>query len=197
VGLTFAKCLRSFLRQDPDIILVGEIRDLETAQIAVQASLTGHLVLSTLHTNDAPSSVIRLLDLGMENFLLTATIEGIIAQRLVRTICTKCKEEYQPKEEELLELQLRPDDVRGRRFFRGRGCDHCNKSGYRGRMAIYEIMNMDDDMRELIMKEASTNIIRDHARKRGMRVLRETGLMAIYEGQTTIDEVVRETVAED
>jgi type IV pilus assembly protein PilB len=197
VGLTFAKCLRSFLRQDPDIILVGEIRDLETAQIAVQASLTGHLVLSTLHTNDAPSSVIRLLDLGMENFLLTATIEGIVAQRLVRSICPKCKEEYQPKEEELLELSLRPEQVRGKRFFRGRGCDNCNKSGYRGRMAIYEIMTMDDDMRELIMKEASTNILRDHARKRGMRLLRETGLMAIYEGQTTIDEVVRETVAED
>ena len=196
-GLTFAKCLRSFLRQDPDIILVGEIRDLETAQIAVQASLTGHLVLSTLHTNDAPSSIIRLLDLGMENFLLTATVEGIVAQRLVRTICPKCKEEYQPKEEELLELSLRLEDVRGRRFFRGRGCDNCNKSGYRGRMAIYEIMTMDDDMRDLVMKEASTNIIRDHARKRGMRLLRETGMMAIYEGQTTIDEVVRETVADD
>jgi type IV pilus assembly protein PilB len=197
VGLTFAKCLRSFLRQDPDIILVGEIRDLETAQIAVQASLTGHLVLSTLHTNDAPSSIIRLLDLGMENFLLTATVEGIIAQRLVRTICSKCKEEYLPKEEELIELGLRPEDVRGKRFFRGRGCDNCNKSGYRGRLAIYEIMTMDDDMRELVMKEASTNVLRDHARKRGMRLLRETGLMAIYEGQTTIDEVVRETVADD
>jgi type IV pilus assembly protein PilB len=197
VGLTFAKCLRSFLRQDPDIILVGEIRDLETAQIAVQASLTGHLVLSTLHTNDAPSSIIRLLDLGMESFLLTATVEGIVAQRLVRTICPKCKEEYQPKEEELMELQLRPEDVRGRRFFRGRGCDNCNKSGYRGRMALYEIMAMDDDLRELVMKEASTNVLRDQARKRGMRLLRETGLMAIYEGQTTIDEVVRETIAED
>ena len=197
VGLTFAKCLRSFLRQDPDIILVGEIRDLETAQIAVQASLTGHLVLSTLHTNDAPSSIIRLLDLGMESFLLTATVEGIVAQRLVRTICSRCKEEYQPKEEELMELSLRPEDVRGRRFFRGRGCDHCNKSGYRGRMALYEIMGMDDDMRELVMKEASTNVLRDHARKRGMRLLRETGLMAIFEGQTTIDEVVRETIGED
>jgi type IV pilus assembly protein PilB len=196
-GLTFAKALRSFLRQDPDIILVGEIRDLETAQIAVQASLTGHLVLSTLHTNDAPSSIIRLLDLGMENFLLTATIEGIIAQRLVRTICSKCKEEYQPKEEELMELSLRPEDVRGKRFFRGRGCDNCNKSGYRGRMAIFEIMAMDDDLRELVMKEASTNVIRDLARRKGMRLLRETGLMAIYEGQTTIDEVVRETIADD
>ena len=197
VGLTFAKALRSFLRQDPDIILVGEIRDLETAQIAVQASLTGHLVLSTLHTNDAPSSIIRLLDLGMENFLLTATIEGIIAQRLVRTICPKCKEEYEPREEELMELSLRPEDVRGKRFFRGRGCDNCNKSGYRGRMAIFEIMAMDDDVRELVMKEASTNVIRDLARRKGMRLLRETGLMAIYEGQTTIDEVVRETIADD
>jgi type IV pilus assembly protein PilB len=197
VGLTFAKALRSFLRQDPDIILVGEIRDLETAQIAVQASLTGHLVLSTLHTNDAPSSIIRLLDLGMENFLLTATIEGIIAQRLARTICPKCKEEYEPREEELMELSLRPEDVRGKRFFRGRGCDNCNKSGYRGRMAIFEIMAMDDDVRELVMKEASTNVIRDLARRKGMRLLRETGLMAIYEGQTTIDEIVRETIADD
>jgi type IV pilus assembly protein PilB len=196
-GLTFAKCLRSFLRQDPDIILVGEIRDLETAQIAVQASLTGHLVLSTLHTNDAPSSIIRLLDLGMESFLLTATVEGVVAQRLVRTICPKCKEEYQPKEEELMELSLRPEDVRGKRFFRGRGCDNCNKSGYRGRMALYEIMAMDDDLRELVMKEASTNVLRAQAKRRGMRLLRDTGLMAIYEGQTTIDEVVRETIAED
>src|SRR6185436_18616155 len=158
--------LRSFLRQDPDIILVGEIRDLETAQIAVQASLTGHLVLSTLHTNDAPSSIIRLLDLGMENFLLTATMEGVIAQRLVRTICPKCKEEYEPKEEELMELNLRLEDVRGKHIFRGRGCDNCNKSGYRGRQAIFEILQLDDDMRELVMKEASTTVIRKHARER-------------------------------
>ncbi|MBL9031870.1 MAG: Flp pilus assembly complex ATPase component TadA [Phycisphaerae bacterium] len=197
VGLTFAKCLRSFLRQDPDVILVGEIRDLETGQIAIQASLTGHLVLSTLHTNDAPSSIIRLVDLGIENFLLTATIEGIVAQRLVRTICPKCKEEYSPKEEELMELALRPEDVRGRRFFRGRGCENCNKSGYRGRMAIFEIMVLDDDMRDLIMKEASTSVLRKHARSRGMRSLREAGLLGIYEGQTTIDEVVRETITEE
>jgi len=197
VGLTFAACLRSFLRQDPDIILVGEIRDLETAQIAVQASLTGHLVLSTLHTNDAPSSIVRLLDLGMEAFLLTATFEGIVAQRLVRTICTKCKEQYEPKEEELLELGLTLQDVRGRKFFRGRGCDNCNKSGYRGRMAIFEILVMDDEIRDLVMHEASTNVIRDHARKKGMRSLRECGLMGIYEGTTTIDEVVRETLAEE
>ncbi len=197
VGLTFARALRSFLRQDPDIILVGEIRDLETAQIAVQASLTGHLVLTTLHTNDAPSSIIRLVDLGLEAFLLTATLEGIVAQRLVRTICPKCREEYTPAEEELMELALTPETVRGRRFFRGRGCDNCHKSGYRGRMALFEIMEIDDAMRELVMQEASTGVLRDHAKRRGMRSLRDAGLLAIYEGQTTIDEVVRETIAEE
>ncbi len=194
---TFGRLLRSFLRQDPDIILVGEIRDLETAQIAVQASLTGHLVLSTLHTNDAPSSIIRLADLGLEPFLLTATIEGIVAQRLVRTICTKCKVEYTPKEEELMELGLTPEDVKGRVFFRGTGCDNCTNSGYRGRMALFEIMEMDDTLRDLVMKEASTNVLREHSRRNGMRSLRDCGLMGIYEGQTTIDEVVRETIAEE
>ncbi len=197
VKLTFARLLRSFLRQDPDVILVGEIRDLETAQIAVQASLTGHLVLSTLHTNDAPSSIIRLVDLGMEPFLLTATIEGIVAQRLVRTICTRCKEEYSPTEEELMELNLRLEDVRGRTFFRGRGCDNCHNSGYKGRMALFEIMMMDDTLREMVMNEASTAVLREHAVRRGMRTLRENGLLAIYEGLTTIDEVVRETIVEE
>src|SRR5690606_19310350 len=197
VDTTFARLLRSFLRQDPDIILVGEIRDLETAVIAVQASLTGHLVLSTLHTNDAPSSILRLLDLGVEPFLLTATIEGIVAQRLVRTICPKCKEEYEPREEELMELGLTIEAVAGRQLFRGRGCDNCHKSGYRGRMAIFEIMAMTDEIRELVMKRASTNAIRDQARRFGMRTLRESGLLALYEGQTTIDEIVRETISEE
>ncbi|MBL8764035.1 MAG: Flp pilus assembly complex ATPase component TadA [Phycisphaerae bacterium] len=194
---TFAKLLRSFLRQDPDVILVGEIRDLETAQIAVQASLTGHLVLSTLHTNDAPSSVVRLVDLGLEPFLLTATMEGVVAQRLTRTICPKCKEFYEPKEEELMELSLTPEEVRGQRFARGKGCDNCFGSGYRGRMAIFEIMAVNDQMRELIMKRANTNSLRNQARKFGMRTLRECGLLAIYEGQTSLDEVVRETLAEE
>jgi type IV pilus assembly protein PilB len=194
---TFARLLRSFLRQDPDIILVGEIRDLETGNIAVQASLTGHLVLSTLHTNDAPSSILRLLDLGIENFLLTATIEGIVAQRLVRTICSKCREKYEPREEELMELGLLPEDIGGRTLFRGKGCDNCHGSGYKGRLAIFEIMALNDIMRDLIMKKASTNILRDHARKFGMRTLRESGLLAIYDGLTTIDEVVRETIAEE
>jgi len=196
-GLTFARLLRSFLRQDPDVILVGEIRDLETAQIAVQASLTGHLVFSTLHTNDAPSTVLRLLDLGMESFLLTATIEAIIGQRLVRRICVHCKEEYVPTDEELLELQLYRRDVEGRTFYRGRGCDNCNHSGYRGRRAIFEVMEMDDHLRELVMHQASTNVLRNEAKKRGMRALRESGLLAVFEGQTTIDEVVRETIIEE
>jgi type IV pilus assembly protein PilB len=197
VGLTFAKALRSFLRQDPDVILVGEVRDLETAEIAVQASLTGHLVFSTLHTNDAPSSIVRLIDLGLETFLLTATIEGIIAQRLVRTICPKCKTSYAPTEEQLMELSLTPEDVQGREFFKGEGCKNCHGSGYKGRMGIFEIMVMDDDIRDLVMEGASTAQIRDRARKRGMKSLRESGLRAIYDGQTTIDEVVRETIDEE
>ena len=197
VGLTFAKALRSFLRQDPDIILVGETRDLETAEIAVQASLTGHLVFSTLHTNDAPSAIARLLDLGLESFLLTATIEGVVAQRLVRRICTNCKEQYEPTEEQLMELDLTPEDVEGKVFCRGRGCSACINTGYKGRMAIFEIMLLDDDMRELIMQQASTQVLRAEARKRGMRTLRQVGLLAIYDGVTSIDEVVRETIVEE
>ena len=193
--LTFARLLRSFLRQDPDIILVGEIRDLETAQMSIQASLTGHLVFATLHTNDAPSSILRLLDLGVESFLLTATIEAIVAQRLVRRICTKCKEEFAPSEEHLMELSLRTADVQGRTLYRGRGCDNCTKSGYKGRMAIFEIMLMDDELRDLVMQQASTAVLQTESRKRGMRTLRESGLLALYEGQTTIDEIVRETIS--
>jgi len=194
--LTFSKLLRSFLRQDPDIILVGEVRDLETAQLAIQASLTGHLVFTTLHTNDAPSSVLRLIDLGIESFLLTATVEGIVAQRLVRKICVACREEFTPTQEQFMELGLRPQDVQGKKFFRGRGCEKCNKSGYKGRMGIYEIMGFDDQIREMIMQEASTAVLRAEARRRGMRTLRECGLLSIYEGLTTIDEVVRETIDE-
>jgi type IV pilus assembly protein PilB len=197
IDLTFAACLRSILRQDPDIVLVGEIRDKETAIIAVQASLTGHLVFSTLHTNDAPSSIARLLDLGIEPFLITATLEGIVAQRLVRRVCVQCKEEYQPTEEQLMELELLPEDVKGRTFWRGRGCDHCNNTGYRGRLGIYEIMTFDDEVRDMVMSHASTNILRDAAKKRGMRTLRQSGLMGIFEGLTTIEEVVKQTIVED
>ncbi len=197
IGLTFARCLRSFLRQDPDVILVGEVRDLETAQISVQASLTGHLVFTTLHTNDAPSAIARLVDLGLEPFLLTATLEAVVAQRLVRRICENCKDEFHPTEEMLMELELRPEDVHGKVFMYGRGCDYCNNTGYKGRMGLFELMIMSDDLRDLIMKHASTNILRAAARKRGMRTLRENGQMGIYEGNTTIEEVVRETIVEE
>jgi len=175
---------------------VGETRDLETAQIAVQASLTGHLVFTTLHTNDAPGTIARLVDMGLDEFLLTATLEGIISQRLVKTICTRCKAEYEPADQELMELDLTSEDTAGRKFFRGERCDHCNQSGYKGRTALYEIMILDDPMRELIMQQASTQLLRTEARKRGMRSLRDSGLLAIYDGMTSLDEVVRETMIE-
>lgn len=194
IGLTFARLLRSFLRQDPDIILVGEIRDLETAQIAIQASLTGHLVFSTLHTNDAPSAVARLVDLGVEPFLITATFEAVVAQRLARRICKGCKEEFRPTEDQLQELQLKPEDVEGKRFFFGKGCDACNNTGYRGRIGVYELMVFNDEIRELVMKNASTSLLREAAERNGMRSLRESGLLLIYDGITTIDEVVNATV---
>jgi type IV pilus assembly protein PilB len=197
IELTFARILRSMLRQDPDIVLVGEIRDHETAKIAVEASLTGHLVFSTLHTNDAPSSIARMLDLGLEAFLITASLEGVIAQRLVRKICNNCKTEYTPAEEQLMELELRSEDVVGKIFYYGKGCDQCNNTGYRGRLGIYEIMTLDDDVRDMIIKQASTQLLRVEAKKRGMRTLRHSGLMAIYDGITTIEEVVRETITEE
>ncbi len=197
IGLTFVRCLRHFLRQDPDIILIGEMRDLETAEIAVQSSLTGHLVFSTLHTNDAPSSIARLLDLGLEPFLITATLEGIVAQRLVRTICTRCKEEFKPTEEMLLEVGLQPEVLKDRTFFHGVGCEYCRGTGYSGRQAIFEIMLLDDDIRDLIMKRASSGVLREAARKRGMRTLRESGLLAIFDGTTTVEEVISQTIQED
>ena len=197
IGLTFARCLRSILRQDPDVILVGEIRDLETAQIAAQASLTGHVVFTTLHTNDAPSSVARLLDMGIEPFLITATVEGIVAQRLVRKICENCKTQFEPSDAQLIELQLLPDDVKGKKFFYGRGCSKCNGTGYKGRTGIFEIMVFNDEIRDLIMHQASTNVLRAAGQKAGMRLLRDNGLASIYDGVTTIDEIVKETMMEE
>jgi len=197
IELTFGRILRAMLRQDPDIILVGEIRDKETAEIAVQASLTGHLVFTTLHTNDAPSSVARLLDLGLEPFLVTATIEGVIAQRLVRRICNECKEEYTPNEEQLMELELRLSDVAGKKLYIGKGCEKCNNTGYRGRLGIYEILVFDEDMRDAVIKHASTQVLRKMAQARGMRTLRESGILSIFDGLTTIDEVVRETILDE
>ena len=197
IGLTFSRCLRSILRQDPDICLVGEIRDLETAEIAVQASLTGHLVFSTLHTNDAPSAIARLLDLGLESFLVTATMEGIVGQRLVRKICQNCKTQFQPTEEMLLELELTPEMISNQNFFYGKGCDYCNNTGYRGRIGLFEIMHLDDEIREDINNKASTNILRDKAVRKGMKTLRESGVQSIFDGMTTIEEVVKETIVED
>jgi type IV pilus assembly protein PilB len=197
IELTFAKVLRSMLRQDPDVILVGEVRDHETAKIAIEAALTGHLVFTTLHTNDAPSSIARLLDLGLEPFLVTAAIEGVVAQRLVRKICSGCKTEYVPSEEQLMELGLRPDGVIGKKFYYGKGCEICNNTGYKGRMGLYETMILDDDMRELIIQHASTQIIRNEAKKRGMRTLRDSGLLCIFDGVSTIEEVVRETLDDE
>jgi len=184
------------LRQDPDVVMVGEVRDLETAEIAAQASLTGHLVFSTLHTNDAPSSIARLLDLGVEPFLVTATVEGVVAQRLVRRICENCKTPFEPTEDQLMELKLTPEDVHGKQFHYGRGCNKCNKTGYRGRTGIYEIMVFNDEIRELIMNHASTNVLRSAAQKAGMVLLRENGMAAIYNGVTTIEEIVKETISE-
>jgi type IV pilus assembly protein PilB len=197
IGVTFANCLRSILRHDPDKILVGEIRDLETAEIAVQASLTGHLVFSTLHTNDAPSALTRLRDMGIPAFLITATLEAVLAQRLVRKICEDCRTEYEPPPEQLLELNLKPSDVLGKKFYYGRGCERCNNTGYRGRTGIFELMILNDEIRDLISANASTDEIRAAARRHGMMTLREAGLKGIFDGITTVEEVVRETVFEE
>ncbi|MGC3969282.1 MAG: GspE/PulE family protein [Pirellulales bacterium] len=196
IGNTFANCLRAILRQDPDVILVGEIRDPETAEIAVQASLTGHMVFSTLHTNDAPSSVTRLRDMGVPPFLITATVEGILAQRLVRRCCQNCKQEVKPSMDMLAELQLTPDDIQGKKLYRGAGCDTCNGTGYKGRVGLFELMVFNDDLREMIMHNASTEELRDKARSYGMVTLRDAGLEFAFQGLTTIEEVVRETVLE-
>ena len=176
IGNTFAQCLRSILRQDPDIILVGEIRDLETAEIAVQASLTGHLVFSTLHTNDAAGTITRLKDMGIPTFMITATVEAILAQRLVRRICSQCREATEIPEAVLYELGLEPADIEGKQYFRGAGCDACNSTGYKGRVGLFELMVLNDDLREMIMKNSSTDELRERARHFGMVSLRESGM---------------------
>ncbi|MGQ9562342.1 MAG: GspE/PulE family protein [Thermogutta sp.] len=196
IGNTFANLLRAILRHDPDIILVGEIRDLETAEIAVQAALTGHLVFSTLHTNDAPSSIARLRDMGVPPFLITATLEAILAQRLVRKICPNCRELTVPSTEALADLEMTPDDVVGKTFYRGRGCAACNNTGFKGRTGIFEFMPITDEIRELIHQGASTEELRDAAQRAGMKTLRQAGLEKIYDGTTTVEEVVRETSIE-
>ena len=195
--MTFALCLRAILRQDPDKILVGEIRDLETCEIAVQASLTGHIVFSTLHTNDAPSAVTRLRDMGLPTFLITATTEAILAQRLVRKICSFCRTEFQPSTEIAMELGMTPAVAATKKFFFGKGCEKCNNTGYKGRMGIYELLVMNDKLRELVVAETSLDDFRNECRKAGMRTLRESGLAAIHAGQTSVDEVIRETMLDD
>ncbi|MFO8007753.1 MAG: ATPase, T2SS/T4P/T4SS family [Candidatus Brocadiia bacterium] len=196
IDVGFANAMRHFLRQDPDIILVGEIRDQETGQMAIQASLTGHVVFSTVHTQDAATAITRLIDLGLEPYLINATLEGVIAQRLVRRICTHCKEEYEPTPDAIMSLGLRPEDVEGKKFYRGRGCDRCNQIGYYGRMGLFEILNISDELREMMMQGTSTQELRAAARKFGCRSLRQSGLLAVYDGQTTIEEVSRVTLAE-
>jgi type IV pilus assembly protein PilB len=193
IGVTYAKVLRTVLRQDPDKILIGEIRDGETASVAVEASLTGHTVFSTLHTNDAPSTVTRLIDMGVEPFMITATLEAVVAQRLLRTVCSECKASYQPEDEILMELGPDIERFRGTTFHYGKGCDRCHHTGYRGRTGIFEIMTVDDDIRSAILARASTQEIREAAIRGGMRSLRESGLVALLAGRTTIEEVLRET----
>ena len=193
VGMTFMKALRSFLRQDPDIIMLGEMRDLETSQIAIQASLTGHLVLSTLHTNDAPGAVTRLVDMGVEPFLISSSLMAVLAQRLVRTICKKCRTPFEPTENQLSLLNLSPHDVGEKVFYYGRGCQNCNDTGYKGRKGIFELLPITDPVRELINERAPTAVIRQKAVEEGMITLREDGLRGIFDGETTIEEVLKYT----
>jgi type IV pilus assembly protein PilB len=193
IGLTFARILRSFLRQDPDRIMVGETRDLETAQIAIQASLTGHLVFTTLHTNDAPGAVTRLVDMGVEPFLISSTLEAVLGQRLLRSICSQCRTPYQPNEALLAELGISRRDIGGKQFYYGKGCDACNNTGYKGRKGIYELLKISDPIRELINERAPTVTLKQRAVELGMVTLRQDGLRSIFAGDTTIEEVLRFT----
>jgi len=193
VGMTFGKALRSFLRQDPDVIMVGEMRDLETSQIAIQASLTGHLVLSTLHTNDAPGAVTRLVDMGVEPFLISSTLMAVLGQRLVRTVCKKCRTPFEPTENQLSLLNLSPHDVGDKVFYYGRGCATCNDTGYKGRKGIFELLIINEPIRALINERAPTVVVRQKAVELGMVTLRDDGLRGIFDGETTIEEVLKYT----
>ncbi len=193
IGLTFAQCLRSILRQDPDIIMVGEIRDLETAQIAIQSSLTGHLVFTTLHTNDAAGALVRLVDMGVEPFLICSSLEVVAAQRLVRLICKECKEGFIPTAPMLATVGLKPADVKGKTLYRGKGCARCNHTGYRGRTGIFELLVMSEPLRQLLLQKAPTVTLRNKALELGMRSLREDGLDKVFDGLTTLEEISRET----
>jgi type IV pilus assembly protein PilB len=193
IGMTFARIIRAMLRQNPNILLVGEIRDEETANTAIQASLTGHLVFSTLHTNDAPSAITRLVDIGVQPFLVASSVMAVLAQRLVRKVCPKCKTRIEPPGHILQGLGLRPEIAKKANFMKGKGCGNCNKTGYRGRMGIYELMIMTSAVREMTFKGDSTLNIRRVARKQGMRTLFEDGMIKAIKGQTTLEEVLRIT----
>jgi type IV pilus assembly protein PilB len=194
IGLTFASALRSFLRQDPDIIMVGEIRDFETAQIAVQAALTGHLVLSTVHTNDAPGTISRLIDMGIEPFLISSAIILILAQRLIRKVCMECREAVKVHPQLLIDLGVLPDEVKSFPVYKGKGCSLCNNTGYKGRVGLYEVMPMKEEIKELLLSRASTSEIKKEAIRLGMKTLRQSGIAKIKEGVTTIEEVLRSTI---
>jgi type IV pilus assembly protein PilB len=194
IGLTFASSLRSFLRQDPDIIMVGEIRDFETAQIAVQAALTGHLVLSTVHTNDAPGTITRLIDMGIEPFLISSAVILILAQRLIRKICMDCREPIKVHPQLLIDLGIPPDEVKSFPVYKGKGCPICNNTGYKGRIGLYEVMPMKEEVKELVLSRASTSEIKKEAMRLGMKTLRQSGIMKIKDGVTTIEEVLRSTI---
>ena len=193
IGLTFSRVLRAFLRQDPDRILIGETRDMETAQIAIQASLTGHLVFTTLHTTDSTGAVTRLMDMGIEPFLISASLECVLAQRLIRKICTSCRTAYEPSEQVLASLGLSIHDIGDKSFYYGKGCENCNQTGYKGRKGIYELLKISDPIREMINNRTPGILIRQKAIELGMVTLREDGLRSIYEGLTTIEEVVKYT----
>ncbi|MEM6793846.1 MAG: type IV-A pilus assembly ATPase PilB [Acidobacteriota bacterium] len=194
IGLNFAAALRSFLRQDPNIVLVGEIRDFETAEVAIKAALTGHLVLSTLHTNDAPSTINRLMNMGIEPFLVATSVHLVVAQRLVRRVCKFCKEPYEANPAELVQIGFAEREARSLKMFKGRGCEQCGDTGYKGRVGLYEVMKVDDELRDLILSGASSIELREKAVENGMVTLRGSGLQKIRDGVTTVEEVVRETV---
>ena len=193
IGLTFAASLRSFLRQDPDIILVGEIRDFETAEIAIKAALTGHLVLSTLHTNDAPSTINRMLNMGVEPFLIASSTVLVLAQRLMRTLCPACKEEYRPSDAELVSLGITREEAASSKFYQKRGCPSCNNSGYKGRVAIYEVMPMSENLRRVVLERGSVLDIKEVARREGLRTLRERAVLKFKQGITSYEEIIRTT----
>jgi type IV pilus assembly protein PilB len=193
IGLNFQRCLRAFLRQDPDRIMVGETRDVETAQISIQASLTGHLVFTTLHTNDAPGAITRLIDMGVEPFLISAALEAVLGQRLIRKICKNCRTPYEPNEAVLAQLGLSPHEIGDKNFYYGKGCDVCNHTGYKGRKGIYELLHISDPIRDLINERAPNVVLRQKAIELGMQTLRQDGLRSIYDGETTIEEVLKFT----